>query len=63
MALPLVYEIRAFWEDAAVDHGTCKEGDLRYKLTRSLESYVVKHADAVTTICQGLKQDLIAARY
>jgi len=57
--LPVVYEIRAFWEDAAVDHGTCKEGDLRYKLTRSLESYVVKHADAVTTICQGLKQDLI----
>ena len=57
--LPVVYEIRAFWEDAAVDHGTCKEGDLRYKLTRSLESYVVKHVDAVTTICQGLKQDLI----
>ena len=58
--LPVVYEIRAFWEDAAVDHGTCKEGDLRYKLTRSLESYVVKQADAVTTICEGLKSDLIA---
>ncbi|WP_286264200.1 TIGR04063 family PEP-CTERM/XrtA system glycosyltransferase [Thalassotalea atypica] len=58
--LPVVYEIRAFWEDAAVDHGTCKENDLRYKLTRALESYVVKKADAVTTICDGLKQDLIA---
>lgn len=57
--LPVVYEIRAFWEDAAVDHGSCKEGDLRYKMTRALESYVVKHADAVTTICQGLKTDLI----
>ncbi|MFD2167336.1 TIGR04063 family PEP-CTERM/XrtA system glycosyltransferase [Thalassotalea euphylliae] len=57
--IPVVYEIRAFWEDAAVDHGTCKEGDLRYKMTRSLESHVVKHADAVTTICQGLKNDLI----
>jgi PEP-CTERM/exosortase A-associated glycosyltransferase len=57
--LPVVYEIRAFWEDAAVDHGTCKENDLRYKLTRALESYVVKQADAVTTICQGLKKDLI----
>ncbi|MGB0987073.1 MAG: TIGR04063 family PEP-CTERM/XrtA system glycosyltransferase [Pseudoalteromonas spongiae] len=57
--LPVVYEIRAFWEDAAVDHGTCQEGDLRYKLTRELESHVVKKADAITTICQGLKQDLI----
>ncbi|KGJ95957.1 TIGR04063 family PEP-CTERM/XrtA system glycosyltransferase [Thalassotalea sp. ND16A] len=58
--LPVVYEIRAFWEDAAVDHGSCKEGDLRYQLTRALETYVINKADAVTTICQGLKQDLIA---
>ncbi|AEP30657.1 TIGR04063 family PEP-CTERM/XrtA system glycosyltransferase [Brumicola nitratireducens] len=58
--IPFVYEIRAFWEDAAVDHGTCKEGDLRYRLTRAMESNVVKNADAVTVICQGLKDDLIA---
>ncbi|WJG11259.1 TIGR04063 family PEP-CTERM/XrtA system glycosyltransferase [Aliiglaciecola sp. LCG003] len=56
--LPLVYEIRAFWEDAAVDHGTCKEDDLRYRLTRKMETFVVKRADAVTTICEGLRQDL-----
>lgn len=60
MGIPVVYEIRAFWEDAAVDHGTCKEGDLRYQMTRSLESHVVKQADAVMTICQGLKNDLMA---
>ena len=58
--LPVVYEIRAFWEDAAVDHGTCREGDLRYRLTRAMETHVVKHANAVTTICQGLMGDLIA---
>jgi PEP-CTERM/exosortase A-associated glycosyltransferase len=57
--LPVVYEIRAFWEDAAVDHGTCKEGDLRYQLTRQMENYVVKRANAVTTICEGLRQDLV----
>jgi PEP-CTERM/exosortase A-associated glycosyltransferase len=57
--LPFVYEIRAFWEDAAVDHGTCKEDDLRYRATRAMESWVVKKADAVTTICEGLKQDLL----
>jgi PEP-CTERM/exosortase A-associated glycosyltransferase len=57
--LPVVYEIRAFWEDAAVDHGTCKEGDLRYQLTRQMENYVVKRASAVTTICEGLRTDLV----
>jgi PEP-CTERM/exosortase A-associated glycosyltransferase len=57
--LPVVYEIRAFWEDAAVDHGTCKEGDLRYQLTRQMENYVVKRASAVTTICEGLRSDLV----
>lgn len=58
--LPVVYEIRAFWEDAAVDHGTCKEGDVRYQLTRQLENYVVKRASAVTTICEGLRLDLVS---
>lgn len=61
--LPVVYEIRAFWEDAAVDHGTCKEGDLRYTLTRQLENYVVSRADAVTTICEGLQADLVSRGY
>lgn len=61
--LPVVYEIRAFWEDAAVDHGTCKEGDLRYTLTRQLENYVVSRADAVTTICEGLRADLVSRGY
>ncbi len=58
--LPLVYEVRAFWEDAAVNLGTCREGSLRYRLTRAMETYVLKNADAVTCICQGLKDDIIA---
>ncbi|MEW6983620.1 TIGR04063 family PEP-CTERM/XrtA system glycosyltransferase [Colwelliaceae bacterium 6471] len=57
--IPVVYEIRAFWEDAAVDHGTCQENDWRYRLTRKMETHVVKNANAVTTICAGLKNDLI----
>ena len=56
--IPVVYEVRAFWEDAAVDHGTSRAGGLRYRLTRALETYVLRHADAVTTICQGLKKDI-----
>ncbi|WP_321392614.1 TIGR04063 family PEP-CTERM/XrtA system glycosyltransferase [Emcibacter sp.] len=60
LGIPVLYEIRAFWEDAAVSHGTCREGDLRYTLTKKLESHVVHRADAVTTICNGLKKDLIS---
>lgn len=58
--LPLVYEVRAFWEDAAVDQGTSRENGLRYKLTRGLENYVFKRASRVTTICEGLKRDIEA---
>ena len=57
--IPLVYEIRAFWEDAAVGNGTGKAGSLRYRLTRQLENFVVRNADAVVTICEGLRGDLI----
>ncbi|MGB5340275.1 MAG: glycosyltransferase, partial [Gammaproteobacteria bacterium] len=58
--IPVVYECRAFWEDAAVDHGTCREGGLRYRLTRALETRVFRQADAVTTICAGLRGDILA---
>ncbi|HEC20161.1 MAG TPA: glycosyltransferase, exosortase A system-associated [Gammaproteobacteria bacterium] len=57
--IPVVYEVRAFWEDAAVDHGTSKEWGLRYRLTRALETSVLKRADAVTTICEGLRGDIV----
>ena len=58
--LPLVYEIRAFWEDAAVGNGTGREGSLRYRVTRALEGWAVSRVDAVAVICAGLRDDLIA---
>ena len=57
--VPVVYEIRAFWEDAAVGNGTGREGSLKYRLTRALENQVVAGADAVFTICEGLRDDLV----
>jgi glycogen(starch) synthase len=57
--LPLIYEIRAFWEDAAVGNGTGVEGSPRYRVTRALETWVVRRADAVAVICEGLRDDLI----
>ena len=58
--LPLVYEIRAFWEDAAVGNGTGKVNSPRYWLTRQLENHVINGADAVAVICEGLRSDLIS---
>ncbi len=59
LGLPVVYEIRAFWEDAAVDHGTYAEGSWKYRLTQWLETQVCKRADHVGILCHGLKNDLI----
>jgi len=60
LGIPVLYEVRAFWEDAAVDHGTAREDGLRYRLTRSLETYALRRADHVTTICEGLRNDIVA---
>lgn len=60
LGIPLVYEIRAFWEDAAVGNGTGTEGSIKYRLTRALETLIVRRADAVFTICHGLRDDLVA---
>lgn len=58
--LPFVYEIRAFWEDAAVDRGRTREGSLRYRLTRGIETAAIRLAHKVVVICEGLKQDIVA---
>ena len=60
LGIPVVYEIRAFWEDAAVDHGTQSEWGFRYRLTRAMETRAVRQASQVVTICGGLRGDLIA---
>ncbi|MEL0212246.1 MAG: glycosyltransferase, partial [Novosphingobium sp.] len=60
LGIPVVYEIRAFWEDAAVGNGTGREGSAKYWLTRVLENDVVAAADRVVTICEGLRADLVA---
>ena len=60
LGIPVVYEVRAFWEDAAVDHGVAREGGMRYRLTRGLETYALRRADHVTTICEGLRGEIVA---
>ncbi len=57
--LPVVYECRAFWEDAAVDHGTTREGSARYRLTRWMESWVFRRVGHVVCICDGLRREIV----
>jgi PEP-CTERM/exosortase A-associated glycosyltransferase len=59
LGLPIVYEIRAFWEDAAVDHGTYAEGSWKYRLTRFIETRVCSKVDHIPILCSGLKNDLV----
>lgn len=60
MGIPVVYEVRAFWEDAAVDHGDTTEGSLRYRLTHWVETWALRRARHVFTICEGLRSDIVA---
>jgi PEP-CTERM/exosortase A-associated glycosyltransferase len=59
-AIPIVYEVRALWEDAAASHGTHGKAGLRYQATRLIETRALHNADAVTTICEGLRAEAIA---
>ena len=56
---PFVYEVRALWEDAAVDQEKTTERGLRYALTRMLETFILRRADRIVAICEGLKEDII----
>ncbi len=58
--VPLLYEIRAFWEDAAVGNESGTEGSWRYRATRALETRMVNKADGVAVICEGLRSDLVS---
>lgn len=57
--IPVTYEVRALWEDAAVDTGKTTEGSLKYKIIKAIEQRAFEKADAVSCICNGLKEDLI----
>jgi PEP-CTERM/exosortase A-associated glycosyltransferase len=59
LGVPLVYEIRAFWEDASVGNGTGTEGSVKYRATKAVETWAARRADAVAVICEGLRGDLI----
>jgi PEP-CTERM/exosortase A-associated glycosyltransferase len=59
LGIPTVYEIRAFWEDAGVDHQTYSQSSWKYKLIRALETWTCRQAAQIAVLCNGLKSDLI----
>ena len=58
--LPVVYEIRALWEDAAVDYGSTREGSLRYRASRWIETAAMHRAHRVVTLCEALRDEIVA---
>jgi glycogen(starch) synthase len=60
--IPLVYEVRALWEDAAASHGTMRSGTPSFAAARHLETYAVRRADSVVTISRGLQDELARRR-
>lgn len=57
---PVVYEMRTLWEEGSVLAGRFVQGGLAYRAARHLESIVLRRADAVTTISEGLRADVVA---
>jgi PEP-CTERM/exosortase A-associated glycosyltransferase len=55
---PVIYEVRALWEDGAVDSAVCRQGDLRYRVSRMLETYVFRKVEHIVTICEGLRAEI-----
>lgn len=58
LRLPVVYEVRALWEDAAAEHKKISSKSLRYRLSRSMETDLFKKVDAITTLCRNLKEEI-----
>jgi PEP-CTERM/exosortase A-associated glycosyltransferase len=56
--VPVIYEMRSSWEDAAVSSGKTSEDSIRYRLSRALETFVIRNANAAVVICEGLAREL-----
>jgi glycosyltransferase involved in cell wall biosynthesis len=60
--LPVVYEVRGFWEDTWLSrHTGTKDLKLsdRYLLTRALETHCMKSADLVVTLGEAMRDEIL----
>ena len=59
LSLPVVYELRALWEEGKIPPGQYRVTGLKAVITRELETWLLKRVQAVTTICEGLKEEVV----
>ncbi len=60
--LPVVYEVRGFWEDTWLSrHAGTRDLTLsdRYRLTRALETHCMKSADLVVTLGEAMRDEIL----
>jgi glycosyltransferase involved in cell wall biosynthesis len=60
--LPVVYEVRGFWEDTWLSrHAGTRDLKLsdRYRLTRALETHCMKSADLVVTLGEAMRDEIL----
>ena len=58
--LPVVYEVRALWEDAAVDLQRSREGSLRYRLSRWIDTRAFHRVGGIVALCEPLRAEIVA---
>lgn len=59
LRVPVIYEIRALWEDAGADLGRGHEQSVRYRLARWLDTRAMYRADGVVALCEALRAEII----
>lgn len=59
LGLPCIYEIRSFWEDAAVTSGTTRERSFKYRAIRLAETSLARRVDGLICISTGIKNEMV----
>jgi glycosyltransferase involved in cell wall biosynthesis len=61
--LPVVYEVRGFWEDTWLSRHAAAAGDLtasdRYRRSRELETHCMRSADLVVTLGEAMRGEIL----
>ena len=57
--VPVIYEMRALWEDAAVGRHLQSERSIRYRTARALETWLIRRVAALVVISQGLHDEVL----
>lgn len=60
LSLPVVYEMRALWEEGKIPSGQYRVTGIKPRVARGLETWLLRRVQAVTTICEGLKEEIVS---